>query len=467
MDFIISRKGSDMISYEGFLYRKDKTKLNTINWRCAKTGCKGRLTTSLQYREQQQPLVSSGVHTHPPNPLEVAARRVENSVKTAAVRTRNPPRRIVQDALTEVNEEVAAAVGSSTNLRQTIRRKRKATDNNPPAPVNVGELFIPDMLRQTTDQRGFLLYDSGSGDVHRMLIFSTDQFLQTLHDSEHWMCDGTFKVSPSLFYQVYTVHAMIRNNVLPCIFVLLPNKQQVTYSQMWTEIKSLKPGLAPRSVQIDFELASKAALIEAFPQTHIYGCYFHLGQSLWRKIQENGLQRLNVQDDNIRMALKMLLALAFLPVDEVSDAFDELVADYPAEVMPLVNYFEDNYVGRRNRRGDRRQPLFPVHMWSVKARQDAGLPRTNNQLESWHNAFQGSTETHHPSIFRFIEALRREEALQRANRTQLLQGRDLTQRMKRYVTMNTRITVVQQNRGQYDLRQFLRALAHNLEINMA
>ncbi|CAK8687285.1 unnamed protein product [Clavelina lepadiformis] len=37
----------------------------------------------------------------------------------------------------------------------------------------------------------------------------------------------------------------------------------------------------------------------------------------------------------------------------------------------------------------------------------------------------------------------------------LLQGRDLTQRMKRYVTMNTRITVVQQNRGQYDLRQFL------------
>ena len=86
------------------------------------------------------------------------------------------------------------------------------------------------MLRQTTDQRGFLLYDSGRGDVHRMLIFSTNQFLQTLHDSDHWMCYGTFKVSPSLFYQVYTVHAMIRNNVLPRIFVLLPNKQQVTYS---------------------------------------------------------------------------------------------------------------------------------------------------------------------------------------------------------------------------------------------
>ena len=153
-------------------------------------------------------------------------------------------------------------------------------------------------------------------------------------------------------------------------------------------------------------------------------------------------------------------------MDELSDAFDELVADYPPEIMPLVNYFEDNYVWRRNRRGDRRQPLFPIHMWSVKARQDAGMPRTNNQLESWHKAFQGSAEIHHPSIFRFIEAQRRDEALQRTNLIQLLQGRDLTQRMKKYVTMNTRITAVQQHRDQYDLLQYLRALAHNLEINV-
>ena len=201
------------------------------------------------------------------------------------------------------------------------------------------------------------------------------------------------------------MHASIQNNVLPCVFVLLPNKQHVTYSRMWNEIKALKPGLAPRSVQIDYELASKAALIEAFPQAQIYGCYFHLGQSRWRKIQENGLQLLYMQNENVRMALKMLLALAFLPVDEVSDAFDELVADFPPEIMPLVNYFEDNYVGRRNRLDDRRQPLFSVDMWSVKGQQDAGHTRTNNQLESWHNAFQGPVESHHPSIFRFMKLL--------------------------------------------------------------
>ena len=95
-------------------------------------GCrKGRLTTSLQHRQQQQPRVSSSIQMHPPNPAEMAIQTMENTVKTAAVTTRDPTRRIVQDAIAHVNEKIAAAVGYSTNLRQTFRRKRNATDNNP------------------------------------------------------------------------------------------------------------------------------------------------------------------------------------------------------------------------------------------------------------------------------------------------------------------------------------------------
>ena len=112
-----------------------------------KAGCKRRLTTSPRYRQQQQPPVSSSVHMHPPNPAEVAIWRVENTVKTAAVTTRDPPRRIVQGAIAPVNEEIAAAVGSSTNLRLTFRRKRKVTDNSSPAPGTVGELLIPDQVK--------------------------------------------------------------------------------------------------------------------------------------------------------------------------------------------------------------------------------------------------------------------------------------------------------------------------------
>ena len=84
---------------------------------------------------------------HPPNPAELAIQRMENIVKTAAVTMLDPRRKIVQDAIAHVNEKIAAAVGSSTNLRQTIRRKRKATYNNPLAPVTVGELLIPNQVK--------------------------------------------------------------------------------------------------------------------------------------------------------------------------------------------------------------------------------------------------------------------------------------------------------------------------------
>jgi hypothetical protein len=37
----------------------------------------------------------------------------------------------------------------------------------------------------------------------------------------------------------------------------------------------------------------------------------------------------------------MLLALAFLPEDEVTGAFDQVVETFPEEIQPIANYFED------------------------------------------------------------------------------------------------------------------------------
>ena len=133
------------------------------------------------------------------------------------------------------------------------------------------------------------------------------------------------------------------------------------------------------------------------------------------------MQRYYVENKNICASIKLLLTLAFLPSNEVSNAFDGLVADYPFQLSPIINYFEDTYIGQRNRRGQKKQLLFNISMWNMKEKQEEGLPHTNNQLESWHNVFQGLTETFHPSIFKFIEALQREEALQCANLIQIKQ----------------------------------------------
>ena len=78
-------------------------------------------------------------------------------------------------------------------------------------------LVITPEYRQTYDGRPFLKF--GSADQNcRILIYATDMNLTFSKNSEHWFCDGTFKVTPDLFYQLYTIHALSENYVIPCVY---------------------------------------------------------------------------------------------------------------------------------------------------------------------------------------------------------------------------------------------------------
>ena len=72
----------------------------------------------------------------------------------------------------------------------------------------------------------FLLYDSGFGDDRRMLINSTPRFLRILSQTNNWHCDGTIKVVPVLFSQLYTIHGDMGGLILPCVYMLLLNKDE-------------------------------------------------------------------------------------------------------------------------------------------------------------------------------------------------------------------------------------------------
>src|SRR5262249_6761109 len=135
----------------------------------------------------------------------------------------------------------------------------------------------------------FLFHDSGPG-PNRILIFSTERNPDLLSRSQHWYADGTFKTVPPLFEQLYTIHGVHYNSVIPSIFALLPNKTQATYTRLLAELKNLRPNFNPASIMTDFELAAINSFAAEFPQTIRRGCFFHLAQSVWRKIQAAGLQ---------------------------------------------------------------------------------------------------------------------------------------------------------------------------------
>ena len=109
-----------------------------------------------------------------------------------------------------------------------------------------------------------------------------------LQASQFCLYDGTFKTAPNLFAQVY---------LLPSLFVLLPNKTQETYTRMW-EIQLLCPSAQPSQMIMDYEKAVINSFLHFWPSTMVKCCFFHLTQNIWRKIQAEGLQAYN-QDEEL------------------------------------------------------------------------------------------------------------------------------------------------------------------------
>ena len=107
-----------------------------------------------------------------------------------------------------------------------------------------------------------------------------------------------------MYTQVFTIHALINNSAYPLVYVLLPEKTEHGYERVMRKILELHPGLNPGSIIADFEKASLNACETVFPGARLAGCFFHLGQCLWRKVQEFHLAEAYRADKNVRMYVK-------------------------------------------------------------------------------------------------------------------------------------------------------------------
>jgi len=147
--------------------------------------------------------------------------------------------------------------------------------------------------------------------------------------------------------------------------------------------------LEPRIITTDFEKGAINAFQEVFPHVTVSGCHFHLSQSVLRKVNELGLKTTYEGDAEFALHIRMLMALAFVPTDDVPAAFDIVCNSMPDTCKPVAEYFDSTYVrgsvGRRNRH---RPPQFPPNIWNASERFAATLPTTNNHVEAWHNRLQ-------------------------------------------------------------------------------
>jgi len=83
--------------------------------------------------------------------------------------------------------------------------------------------------------------------------------LYTKHGGILWFLDGMFLSCPNLFGQLYTTHVVYSGEILPLVYVLLPDIKEVTYIKMFQTLKSLKSDF-----QVQVYMAAFFILVKRF-----------------------------------------------------------------------------------------------------------------------------------------------------------------------------------------------------------
>lgn len=92
---------------------------------------------------------------------------------------------------------------------------------------------------------------------------------------------------------------------------------------------------APQKVLVDFEKPYMNTVRIAFPHAEVKGSYFHLCQSLIRKINNIGLKTEYETNMSIKFKLTSLAALAFVPINDVRSVFDGLAAEFQIKTATM------------------------------------------------------------------------------------------------------------------------------------
>lgn len=466
MEFTETERGKPKIIKDGYIYTFKKELASGLRtFECVLRRKESQCHAFIRVDENDDFVEQVNEHTHAPSPTEAKVSKLKVSMKRRALTTVDNPHQILTRELRNVTDDVAANLPSMETLRRNIRKARENGDQ-PPNPISREDIpVLPQAYSQTTVNERFLIYDSGVGDENRIFIFASDIGVQLLGESEHWYADGTFKVCPEIFFQLYTIHAQRDKQIFPCLYALLPNKTEATYRRFFDQVFQGVPNENLQDFLVDFEKGAMNAIEHFKPDTEIKGCFYHLSSNVWKKVRELGFQQRYVNEEEFALHCRMLCALAFLPEADVIDGFNELTdvvqENFEDDFDGLLNYFEDTYIGRvrRNRRG---RPLFPINTWNMFNRTNDELPRTNNNVEGWHRRFSLQVSSCHPTIWKFIDLLKEEENFVRVEIVQQLVGHAPQAQRRRYRDCNQRILTIVEDYQNRDRIQYLRAIAHNI-----
>ncbi|CAF1109935.1 unnamed protein product [Brachionus calyciflorus] len=327
-----------------------------INLRCLYTNCKANgYTFCDKVGESCDFFIVNQDHRHEPDLVKFELLERRRLIKERATNSNDKARKILSLLEKPYDNTVRVQIPSYSADRQVIQRVQKANKPNyPKEPDSLASIDIPDFLKISISNELFLYFDSGPEDCERFFIFCTLKNLKLIENRDIF-CDGTFKIAPKLFKQVYTFHVMIDGQSFPVIYVFLTRKTQDIYTRMLSKIEEGTSG-CPKLIKSDFEQAFLNASATVFKDAEVYACFFHFPYILCEDVLsgfEEIKNHVNLEDKRFK------------------DFYDYFGANY-------VVVYEDKR-GRYNKIIQvAKEPRFPVKLWRVHGRIIENIPKTNN-----------------------------------------------------------------------------------------
>lgn len=505
--------GKQMV-LQGYVYQRTNISNRRAYWVCKRyytKECTARAVTS-DPADGLPVVVFKGpdksVHLHPPNVEQNVASKLTQSLKRKAEEhPEQPPAQLLRTELQGVPEEVLSELPSQPALIRTLQRVRRK--ELPADPLKLSDLKdIPDRYTKTLVGEQFLLHDSGppadsdsdsdeedseeedEGEERpphdRVIVFATRKNIELLCASSVWFLDGTFKTAPNIFVQVFTIIGLRPRTghpdevvAIPSVYAFLSGKKTALYKEVLEVVRdavnryNIDPCL-PTKIMTDFEVAIINACREVFPNIPQSGCNFHLGQIVYRRVQESGLQEQyrDPCDRSIKKYTHRLLALAFVPVADVPNAFTTLRAACPPALHDLYDDFARYYITGKPARGRGRNyraavpPRYSIEFWNQYDSALTKSHRTNNVSEGWHNRFRTVVGRTHPDLYTAIGEIQKEQGFMEITLMELAMGKKVKAApAKKWVDRQTRLESIASEYDQRPLLEYLKTVGANIDIS--
>ncbi|KRY31386.1 hypothetical protein T03_9339, partial [Trichinella britovi] len=203
LHLVLNERGNYNLVHEGRIYNLKRTNMEDKQWVCrrVKKGCRGSIHTNLDV----DAVLDCNPHADdciPDNDILYKMEKKTVLKRRAAEEMKTVPQIFHEEASSaSADLETASQFPTYKSVKTAMYRKR--AQKFPRLPPTRQQLEIPPQWRMTKSDRRFLLYNNVYNSI---LIFCTEENLSVLSEHSVWSMDGTFKIVPEWYQQMFTIH---------------------------------------------------------------------------------------------------------------------------------------------------------------------------------------------------------------------------------------------------------------------